>query len=529
MRRHTMKMRRSLLALGTSAALLSLAGGNALACGTSCTPSTNSVSQSSSNSQILPLSIGLGVSAPINLSAPVGVLSPGANQGSVTQKNSSTSTAKAVNAEVSQDASQNGNGGNNSASQSSSNSQILPIAIGASISAPINLNLPIAVLSPGANKGDVDQRNDSTASSRAANVEHDQSVNQWGGKNGNNSASQSAANTQILPIALGLGISAPINVNAPIAVLSPGANKGDVKQRNDSDARAEALNNETEQSVIQKGGAHGGSNTASQSAVSSQLLPIAVALAAAAPINANAPIAVLSPHANQGNVNQQGDADVFTEALNYELDQNAKQDGANGGTNSSSQSASNSQILPVAAGVGIGLPINANAPIAALAPGANKGDVKQRTNGDADVSAINNRTRQDVNQRGGSTNSATQSAVSSQLLALAPALGAAAPVNANAPIDVLTFFHHNDNGYGDVNQESKTTVTAESINADVSQNARQDGPASNHGPAATSAQPLPVAPATSAPADVNMPIPVLSSLGSLLHNPFGLLRLLGGL
>jgi hypothetical protein len=238
MRRPTKKMRRSLLVVGTSAALLSFGGANALAANTS--------NQSATNNQLLPISLGVGLSAPVNANAPL----LGGGSGPVNQNSNSTVDSSSKNNEVDQTVRQNagsGSGNSNNAEQSSTNNQVAPIAISGSVSAPINLNLPIGLLSPGANEGRVNQRSDSEASSRAVNNEHDQDIDQrnTGGNGSSNDAQQVAVSNQLLPIALGLGVSAPININAPIAVLSPCANGGDVNQMAYSDEYGEALNNES--------------------------------------------------------------------------------------------------------------------------------------------------------------------------------------------------------------------------------------------------------------------------------------------
>jgi hypothetical protein len=514
MRRPTKKLRRSLLVVGTSAALLSFGGANALA-------ANNTSTQSATNNQLLPIGLGVGVSAPLNVNLP---LLSGGNNGPVNQESVSTSTSTSKNAEVSQVVNQNGTGNaDNTANQSSTNNQVAPIAISGSVSLPINLNLPVGLLSPGANEGSVTQRSNSEASSRAVNAEQDQRIDQRGSGNADNDAQQIAVNNQLLPIALGLGISAPININAPIAVLSPNANQGDVNQRTDSDAHAEALNNETEQEIRQNGGGNS-SNSASQNAISNQLLPIAAGLAAAVPVNVNAPIAILSPGANGGDVDQMADADVYSDALNNDTNQSINQQGSGNGSNTAGQNASNTQILP----------------IAVLAPGSNDGDVRQKAEGDPTVVATNNRTNQDVRQRagGGDVNTATQDAVSEQILPVAAALGVAVPANAVAPIALLDF----DVNDGDVNQHNETDLWADSINYDLNQQSRQgDGDnaevltaqAASTNDTDTTSESAPGPVGASAPVQHAIPISgfsqIIQTLTSLLSNPMSALGTLKGL
>ena len=79
-----MKVKRHLLALAATAALVGAGSSQAVACGDSCGP--NVASQSSSSSQILPISLGLGAAVPVNANVPIGVLSGGPVQGAVTQE-----------------------------------------------------------------------------------------------------------------------------------------------------------------------------------------------------------------------------------------------------------------------------------------------------------------------------------------------------------------------------------------------------------------------------------------------------------
>ncbi|MDX6555872.1 MAG: hypothetical protein QOD86_2067 [Miltoncostaeaceae bacterium] len=544
MRRPTKKMSRSLLVVGTSAALLSFGGANAFACGTGvCAPNTNTSTQTATNSQILPIGLGVGVSAPLNLNIPL----LGGGSAPVTQNSTSTvnSTSKnnEVNQVVNQDSGTPGQHGNtNTANQTSKNNQIAPIAITGSISAPINLNLPLGLLSPGSNGGTVNQENSSTVTGRSVNNESDQRMDQrvTGGSNSSNKGEQINVNNQLLPIALGLGISAPININAPIAVLSPDSNNGNVHQKNDSDVHTESLNNETEQTMRQRASS-GASNDASQKAVSTQLLPIAAALGVAVPINVNAPIAVLSPGSNNGDVFQNGDSDVNVQSLNNDVDQNVNQEGSNAGSsNKASQSSKNSQILPIALGIGASAPVNARAPIAILAPDSNNGNVPlQKAEGDVNVTSTNNRVNQDVQQRAtnGAQNDATQAAISQQILPVAAALGAAAPVNAIAPVALLDWGVNN----GDRTQHTETTVNAESINNDVNQEATQAGGgtstatlqsmSANAADSDVQSSPEQKPAATGVAAPINNPqLPVsvlgqtLQTLTSFLTNPLGLLK-----
>jgi hypothetical protein len=220
------------------------------------------------------------------------------------------------------------------------------------------------------------------------------------------------------------------------------------------------------------------------------------------------------------------------------------QEGSNAGSsNKASQSSKNSQILPIALGVGAGVPVNARAPIAILAPNSNNGDVPlQKAEGDVNSNATNNRVNQDVQQRAtnGAQNDATQAAISQQILPVAAALGAAAPVNAIAPIALLDWGANNHDNM----QHTETTVNAESINNDVNQEARQEGGgtstmalqavSANAANSDVKSAPEQKPSATGVQAPINDPVlPVsvlgqaLQSLSSLLSNPLGLLKFLG--
>ena len=119
-----------------------------------------------------------------------------------------------------------------------------------------------------------------------------------------------------------------INLNAPIAIASPGANSGGTSQTNDAGNTAAVVNsNSTEQSVDQSqngsatasggdatGGGDGGDGTAvvdqGQSAgVSNDTDQSGDAMVENRQINVNLPVAVLSPGANSGPVEQSNEAD----------------------------------------------------------------------------------------------------------------------------------------------------------------------------------------------------------------------------
>ena len=110
----------------------------------------------------------------------------------------------------------------------------------------MNLNVPVQILSLGHNGGDTKQSNDSTAKSNAANeagtsqsATQDQHAGSGAAYQG---AEQSATTDQDATSSAKSEQIAPVNVNAPIQVLSLGSNGGDTYQSNDSTAQSSATN-----------------------------------------------------------------------------------------------------------------------------------------------------------------------------------------------------------------------------------------------------------------------------------------------
>ena len=136
----------------------------------------------------------------------------------------------------------------------------------------INLNLPVAVLSPGANSGPVEQSNTATNNAAVTNTNStEQSAGQvqaadatatggdasGGGDGGDAAATVDQGQTADLTNSTTQSGDAQvenrqINVNVPVAVLSPGANSGPVEQSNTANNNAAVTNtNATEQSAAQ--------------------------------------------------------------------------------------------------------------------------------------------------------------------------------------------------------------------------------------------------------------------------------------
>ena len=122
------------------------------------------------------------------------------------------------------------------------------------------MNAPVSVLSWGANGGDVDQSNDATTTAGAKNtngtdqsVDQDQQAASKGSGTGGIDQSQDATNGNETSQEAGADASTKqANVNVPVAILSWGANGGDVNQTNAADTKAYADNaNGTDQGVDQ--------------------------------------------------------------------------------------------------------------------------------------------------------------------------------------------------------------------------------------------------------------------------------------
>jgi hypothetical protein len=201
-----------------------------------------------------------------------------------------------------------------------------------------NVNLPVSVLSWGSNGGDVDQSNsaDTTAvatneNSTAQKVDQDQQAD--AGSRGTSHAPKSAGSgidqdqtatndNTTDQRSDATATTKQANVNAPISVLSWGANNGDVEQSNDADTTAKAGNsNGTDQRVYQDQQAAsqglGGGIAQSQDATNgNETTQGATADAATYQANVNVPVSVLSWGSNGGDVDQSNSADTKAYAAN---------------------------------------------------------------------------------------------------------------------------------------------------------------------------------------------------------------------
>jgi hypothetical protein len=405
-----------------------------------------------------------------------------------------------------------GAGGANSATQSATSTQLLPISAAPAVAVPVNANLPVGLLSTGSARGPVTQSAAAEARAAASNNATAQSIRQ---ESARSAGSVRASGAELLPV--GPGASAP-SVRA-VAQEARGQSSGS------------ATNNATAQSVRQEGGA----NAASQRATSTQLLPIALGLGAAVPVNANAPVGLLGAGSGQGDVRQQAAARAAAEALNNATDQSVEQRGEGTGRNAADQSASNTQLLPIALGAALAIPVNANVPIAILSAGPVQGDVRQRANADAAVEALNNATEQSVRQDAGAggQNAADQSAANTQVLPVALGAALALPINLNVPIAILSA----GPVQGTVAQGGQANAAAQARTHELVQSVEQasGGDRNAASQSGTNTQVLPVAlgPGLATPLNVNLPISILSNgqmLGvggldvvNVLANPLGLL------
>jgi hypothetical protein len=197
---------------------------------------------------------------------------------------------------------------------------------------PINANVPVQLLSLGHNGGDTWQQNRSSAESFAGNQAWtDQSIDQhqsapskggWGHDGGAfQGASQGASTDQQAESAATSKQILPVNVNAPIQVLSLGSNGGDTKQSNSSAAESAAANKAwTDQSADQQqaaGGQGGGAfQGASQGASTDQEASSHAKSEQVLPVNLNIPVQALSLGHNGGDTAQSNSSSASSAAAN---------------------------------------------------------------------------------------------------------------------------------------------------------------------------------------------------------------------
>ena len=453
--------------------------------------------------------------APSNDAQSIRVLSPG-NGGDLTQSNSATAGAAALNGnetDQSTDQSQNGSGyGSDStqvAGQAASNDQSADADATAVQVKPSNTASSIRVLSPG-NDGDVSQSNDATAIGIAANGNKtDQSIDQSQGgatpaygearkpdeKSGYGSdstqvAGQAASNKQDANADATAVQVKPSNTASSIRVLSPG-DGGNVSQSNSTTAVAAALNgNKTDQSIdqSQSGGSKspyddggkvdgksgkGSASTqvAGQAASNDQSADAGATAVQVKPSNTASSIRVLSP-GNDGDVSQSNDATAIGIAANgNKTDQSIDQEQSGSGQGSdytqiAGQEASNKQDADADATALQLKPSNTNQSIRVLSPG-NDGKVTQSNSTTAVAAALNaNKTDQSIDQsqtgggHGGSyLQVAGQGAWSKQDADAGAAAFQFGASNENTPIR-----EGSPGGGGSVEQSNEVTALAAALN-----------------------------------------------------------------
>jgi hypothetical protein len=298
MQRHLLAISASALALAVVPSFALGAQDNTAAANAAAGNSATSVQlggggdQTATNTQLLPIAAAPAVAAqvvPVNLNLPISVASTGGG-GSVDQSNTAAADASAANEATSVQKSEG------SGSQTATNTQIVPIAAAPAVAAqviPVNANVPVSVLSD-APSGDVSQTNGAYAGAGAANTAASRQEGPKDAKKGEG-GSQTASNTQILPIAAAPAISGqilPLNANVPVDLFTTGG--GD-------DGKADG----TSQSNVAYAGASAANTAASrqygggtQTATNTQFIPISLAPAIAPqilPINANVPINIGNP------------------------------------------------------------------------------------------------------------------------------------------------------------------------------------------------------------------------------------------
>ena len=390
--------------------------------------------------------------APSNDAQSIRVLSPG-NGGNLTQSNSATAGAAALNGnetDQSTDQSQGGSGYGSDqtqiAGQAASNDQSADADATAVQVKPSNSASSIRVLSPG-DDGDVSQSNAATAVGIAANGNStDQSTDQSQGGGGYGSdqqqvAGQEASNEQTADADATAVQIKPSNTASSIRVLSPG-NGGNVSQSNSTTAVAAGLNgNKTDQSVDQSQGGgmapttlreddgygkskpdkgSDGTQIAGQSATNNQSADADATAVQVKPSNSASSIRVLSP-GNDGDVSQSNAATAVGIAANgnwtdQSIDQSqgsgsmapvrgeypgAKSGYGSDATQVAGQEASNEQTADADATAVQIKPSNTASSIRVLSPG-NGGNVSQSNSTTAVAAGLNgNKTDQSVDQSQG--------------------------------------------------------------------------------------------------------------------------------
>jgi hypothetical protein len=197
---------------------------------------------------------------PTNNAISVAILSPGASTGAVSQANNSTANSTAANTNsTSQNAAQAAGGGAAQlAGQAAASAQNAASSATSNQYKPTNNAVSVAILSPHASSGKVEQANNSTANSTASNENTtDQKAEQsaYGHGSGVQGIGQAAGNYQDAKSSAESTQTKPTNNAISLSILSPGSSTGPVHQENNSTANSTASNeNTTHQDADQSAG-----------------------------------------------------------------------------------------------------------------------------------------------------------------------------------------------------------------------------------------------------------------------------------
>ena len=300
----------------------------------------------------------------------------------------------------------------------------------ASANAPANAQAPVCVASTCDDEAGAQESAGSSASATGANPSSSDSS-----PDGGQSADQSVGTAQVGSVSVdpAAAVSAPVNANAPICVLADCSSSSAGQQAGSAVASTEST-----------GTSQAGAQTTDQSVGTAQVGSASVDPAAAlsAPVNANAPICVLADCSSSSVGQQAGSAVASTQSSPSEA-----------GAQTTDHSVGTAQVgsASVDPAAALSAPVNANAPVCALGRCSS-------TNGRQQVaSAVASTESSGPSQAG--PKSVEQSLLTAQVgsVDLDPALALAAPVNANAPVCVLSDCSSSGGGQ----QQGSTSTSAQ--------------------------------------------------------------------
>jgi hypothetical protein len=333
-----------------------------------------------------------------NTAVNLAILSPGAHTGDVNQANNSGATSSAGNTNATtQNASQDGGGNVQGVGQAAYNHQDATSTATSTQDHPSNTAINVSILSPGSSSGDVNQANNSNASSEAGNTNtttQNASSGGGGGGGGVQGIGQEAKNHQDASSTATSTQDHPSNTAINLSILSGDKKKhdgdcckdgyddysrvdgvkmggGDVNQANNSTATSSAGNTNTTTQNASQGGGHPGYDDRSscdgcdsvprcdscdghdspigvqgigQLAKNHQSATSSATSTQIAPSNKAITLNILSPHASSGDVNQANNSTATSAAGNTNTTtQNAFQGGKGHGVQGIGQAAFNHQ------------------------------------------------------------------------------------------------------------------------------------------------------------------------------------------